>query len=360
MYFGAGTQRHEQAGPEHRGEATRSDAHTDLFISHLSALRYWRRDEGLGTSELVEGLSLDNATKSVRDCNRLLSAKMDTDAFPMHMSEGNPLYVLVGCKGARRYASTLVPRVWQGPVPANAFRRIGPHIYVSSPEFVFVQMASTLSIVELAQLGNELCGGYYLQRVSGFGEHTDKQPLTSRADLKRFALCVATARGAKKALRALRWVCDRCNSPMETNVLLMLCMPSRMGGWQLPLPAVNKPIEVGKRLARYVGGRLYAPDFMWEVHKAGKRAYVTAEYDSSEHHDDADDAQHTRIRRNDMKVMGYLVTSINASQVADANRFQLPARQIARDLGIYRRPLSPQRLLKQNQLIWQLRQEDFR
>ena len=327
----------------------------NLFVSHISALRYWRREEGLGTSEPAPIDSLADAVASTKDAKQLLAKKHDLPQTAAH-----PLHVLLPTKASRRYAKSLIPHVWRTELPADAFRQVAPHLFVSSPEFVFVQMASKLTLVELAQLGNELCGGYYLRQITGFGKHEQNKSLTTKAQLEDFVERVPKARGAKKALHALRWITNHCNSPMETNVLLMLCLPTRMGGWQLPIPKVNSSKKVGSRLARYVGSTEYTPDFLWEIKGNGKTIRVTAEYDSSEHHDEDNDAQHTRIRRNDMKAMGYLVTSINAKQVAEARLFQYPARQIARDLGIYRRALSDNSLGKQNDLISQLQRERFR
>lgn len=327
----------------------------NLYVSHLTALRYWRGEAGIAASSPARVRSIADAIASVKDAKSL-----EPTHYGLIMSDQSPLHALVCNRDHRRYAKSLKPNVWSADLPSNAFRRIAPHLYVSSPEFVFVQMASQLSVVELAQLGNELCGGYFLRSHTGFGERDGLRPITTRAKLEAFVASVGDVRGAKRARMALRWVCDHCNSPMETIALLMLCLPSRMGGWQLPLPKVNKPIAAGKRLARYVGGRYYTPDFLWEIEVDGKTIRITAEYDSSDHHDEDADAQHTRIRRNDMKALGYLVTSINASQMGGARSFEYPARQIARDLGIYRHPLSVARLRRQENLLALLRRESFR
>lgn len=327
----------------------------NVYVSHISALRYWRREEGLGKDPLAQVTTLADVASGVKEVKNA-----DPASHGIIFTSDNPLNVLVPNTPSRRFANALRPRVWSEAIPDGAFRMIAPNVYVSTPEFVFVQMASQLSLVELAQLGNELCGGYYLCATTGFDEHVGKKPLTSHAKLLSFVRSVPQARGAQKALRALRWVANHCNSPMETNTLLMLCLPSRMGGWQLRLPEVNKEMEASKRLARYVGGTTYIPDFTWEIKVGRKTIYVVGEYDSSECHDSDKDAQATRIRRNDMKSMGYLVTSINKSQMASAKQFEYPARQIARDLGVYRRALSEKQLKKQDALLQLLRRESYR
>ena len=196
-----------------------------LFVSHISALRYWRREEGLGDSVRARITSLNSAIGNVKDAKQL-----DPTTHGLIMGIEHPLNVLICRKEDRRYARSLKPRVWREGLPYNAFRRIAPNLYVSSPEFVFVQMSAQLSVVELAQLGNELCGGYFLLPRTGFSKHVNKKPLTTRTKLVNFVKSVPNARGAQKALNALRWVANHCNSPMETNSLLMLYLPGRTGG----------------------------------------------------------------------------------------------------------------------------------
>lgn len=276
------------------------------------------------------------------------------------MTDKHPLDVLVGEHEKRRYATEFRPHLWSTSIPRNAFLRIAPQVYVSSPEFVFVQLASLFSLVELAQIGNELCGGYYLLASSGFCQRPEKSSITTRRRLESFIARAPEARGAQKARRALAWVTDHCNSPMETNALLALCLPKRFRGWSLRMPVVNKSVDVGKRMERYVGGSKYTPDFLWERKVGDKILRIAGEYDSHEYHDEEGAAEHTRIRRNDMKSMGYLVTSINKSQMADANQLQYPARQIARDLGVYRPVPTEEFLQEQNELLGLLSREAFR
>ncbi len=327
----------------------------NLYISHMSALRYWRQQGGLGDSRRITIRSLSKAITSVKDA-RLLNPK----EIGLIMTENAPLDVLVGCKGERRYAKDFHPHTWQTELPSSSFCKIAPNLYVSSPEFVYVQLASQLSLVELAQLGNELCGGYYLLATSGYEKREQGKQLTTRYKLEKFVTQIGDVRGARKALRALRWVTDHCNSPMETNAMLALCLPTRMGGWSLRIPVVNKSVRASKRMQRYVDGAMYTPDFTWTREVDGKIIRITGEYDSHEFHDEESQAEYTRIRRNNMKTMGYLVTSINKSQMADAWKLQYPARQIARDLGLYRPVPDAKMLARQNNLLRLLSRESFR
>ena len=65
---------------------------------------------------------------------------------------------------------------------------------------------------------------------------------------------------------------------METNAMLALCLPTRMGGWSLKIPVVNKSVRASKRMQRYVDGAMYTPDFTWTREVDGKIIRITGEY----------------------------------------------------------------------------------
>lgn len=345
----------------------------NLYIGHMSALRYWR-----STNELL-ALTLKKHTARIRTLARSAnSAKQVKAAKPTDygflMDEEHPLDILVANQGSRRYSQKIKPHSLPSPVPYDAFYRVNDNILVSSPEFVYLQLASVLNEVELACVGNELCGTYNLRvaetlqkeaeqidygstgsassknskpssaktsptkkdkpdRTDGFDK---RLPLTTKAKLTSFVQRASEVRGAAKALRCLQWVADGCASPRETNTLLAMCLPRRLGGYWLPLPKVNPSIPTSSRLKEYVEKDEYKPDFLWEIEKDGERWKVAVEYDSSEWHDGDEDAQKTRIRRNDFETMGYLVTSINKMQLKDADLFERAVRQVIRDLGYWR------------------------
>ena len=302
-----------------------------LLVSHLSALRYWR-----SANDLEVAASAPARIRTTRGCvNNLKDALLiEPRSHGLIMNEDYPLEILVDSREARRPSKCLLPRVWSGDLPYGAMSRIADGIYVSSPEFVFLQLANLLDIVELARLGNELCGTYNLRMGEHFTQRSE--PLTTKARIAAFVSRAKGSHGVAKARKALQWVCDGSASPQETNVLLALCLPRRFGGYGLPLPQLNPEIEVAERLVAYVDGEVFRPDYLWERVRHGVRMRITAEYDSHEHHDTAGDAEATRIRRNSFKTMGILVTSINRSQLRDPEAFLRAARQIARDLGIWR------------------------
>ena len=328
-----------------------------LLVSHMSALRYWRSASALEI-ELTKPCRLRSARRGASGLRDVLEFRPKDEGFIM--SDDFPLDVLVLSNEARRRSGTIAPHQWSAGLAYGSFVRLrgDSDIYVSTPEFVFAQLANELNDVELARLGNELCGKYSLAAGSGFTERS--KSLTTKAKLSRYVNRMPESSAQQRALKALAWVADGCASPQETNLLLVLCLPTRLGGFGLPLPMVNPKLKVSKRLQKYVEGSMYKPDFAWRITVNGKRTVVTVEYDSHEHHDSEEAAEATRIRRNDFKTMGALVTSINRSQLEDARRLEVAVRQIMRDLGQYRKPLTTRQLYKTDDLLAQLAVETVR
>lgn len=293
---------------------------------------------------------MSGAVSSVKDVRKIAPAE-----YGFIMNDEYPLDVLVSSRDNRRPASSLQPHMWTSKFPRGSFRQVADDLFVSTPEFVYVQLAAFLDHVELSRLALELCGTYRLSRYEHFAGNCPQ--LSSATKLSNFAGRATGVRGSKKGLQALRWVADGSASPQETIMMLALCLPQRCGGYGLAVPELNPSIPVSSRMRPYVEGDVYSPDCLWKRKVSGHTIRVTAEYDSDECHGTPEDAERTRIRRNAFKTLGYLVTSINRLQMKTAFDFQYPARQIARDLGLYRRELGISDLSYRDDLLRQLRNE---
>lgn len=327
-----------------------------LIISHMSALRYWRASNEVQVAaskrKRCRVSSLTGSACSARDVKTI-----NPRVSGFIMSKECPLDMLVPSREKRPRSLYLRPHMWSSRLPHGSLRRIDDDILICSPEFVYLQLAATLDVVELARIGNELCGSYSLSYGEGFSERI---PLTSKKRLADFVNRSKELRGYRRAKRCLRWIADGSASPQETNILLAMCLPQKLGGYALPLPILNKEVRVGKRLSPYVKGNIYKPDYYWKVLRNGKWIKVTAEYDSEQEHNYGSKAEKTRIRRNDFKVMGYLVTSINKSQFASAAEFEIAVRQIARDLGLWRPESTITELFKHERLLDKLHTNEIR
>lgn len=129
-------------------------------------------------------------------------------------------------------------------------------------------------------------------------------------------------RGSKKATRALRYVLDGSASPMETLLVALLCLPSELGGYGLPLPRLNLVLDAGKVDSQ--GFRHRACDLSWLEYG------LAVEYDSATFHSGTKPIERGSKRLVTLGLMNLHVESLTKGQVFDAHEFDRAARLLAR------------------------------
>ena len=295
------------------------------LISHDTALAYWRLhfplDSSLGDPALFS------------EAEAFASRKEDVlGSVPEFILDPDrPADILVPNANFRRGSARVAPHVWSSSYPDGSFYKIG-EAYVSSPEFLFLQMASQLSIVQLAALGCELCGTYVLlpQGVKHPGS-LDELPkrassLSSLEALTAFVRAAKGSRGKSKALRALNYVVDGSRSPMETMTCLLLCLSPMLGGYGLPLPKMNEVIELDEEGRKIARRRHCEGDLCW---RAGK---LDIEYHGEVHvgklQMKSDVGRTLGIEHMDWKVI-----TVTSPQVLDIDQFEVVAKEAAKRLG---------------------------
>lgn len=150
---------------------------------------------------------------------------------------------------------------------------------VVSPETLFLQMASELSLIELVRLGYELCGAYSLSLIpidgSGQARFNRRMPLTYVDRIRRYLEGASHARSVKKARMALRFVVDGSASPKETQLCMLLVLPRRMGGYGLERPSFNHRVKAFDSLGYSAKAARIGCGLLW------RNAKVAVEYDGS-------------------------------------------------------------------------------
>ena len=271
-----------------------------------------------------------------------------------YMIPGRAIDVLVFDERSRRRSSRIACRVWQTQLPENAFFKTRG-VYVSSPEFMFLQMASELSIEQLIALGCELCGLYVLlpkgveHPGAAEGLPVRQSSLTSTSKIGSFLKKIGKAKGKDKALRALKYIVDGSRSPMETMVYMLLCLPAMLGGYGLPKPELNATILLDDE-ARIIARRKYCEgDLCWPS------ARLDIEY-HGDVHVGAAQMKSDVGRELGIEHMGWRVMTITSPQVLDPSQFEVVAKEAARRIGKrLRRPVLDA-VLRRNALRYELSQ----
>lgn len=291
------------------------------YLSHATALGYWRLhfplDSELGPAARVSGKEACCSRKA-----DVLGSIPEEFAIP-----GQPVDVLIFDDAYRRRSSCVACHAWQTKLPKGAFYK-ARGVYISSPEFVFLQMALKLPIEQLIALGCELCGQYVLLPENVTHPTTLDEmpkrlsPLTNVRKIAAFLKATGEAKGKEKAVRALKYVVDGSRSPMETMAYMLLCLPVMMGGYGLPKPELNATIPLddeAKTIAR-------------RSHCEGDLCWADARLDIEYHgevHVGAAQMKSDVGRELGIEHMGWRVITITSPQVFDADQFEVVAKEAA-------------------------------
>ena len=301
----------------------------NVYLQGLSALAYYRNG---GTATDVERCS--SAVRSMAEATSSLSAIVDTGIWRLGIGEPSvehPFEVLIRSKSQRARSKAVQARIWSTPLVTTAFRSARKNIYVSSPEFVFLQMATRLALPELVALGMELCGTYRRKvRVPhidsdevSFTTDYHQTALTNPKRLRGFLDSMRPAPGCEKALKALKYVLPNSASPMETAIYLLLCLPRRLGGYALPQPILNPPIAISKSGQKYTLRKSAKPDLFW------KEIRLDLEYNSEEFHEENQRAIDS-MRRKALEHMRVEVIELTYDELLSVELFHATALRIAR------------------------------
>ena len=291
-------------------------ANTSIYVSHSSALHYWRTNPPWYVLE-GEGRNI----RALRDC-----PGSDDQVRDLVLSEADfgerPIDVLVPV-GAPRFRSILRYHVQKAPIPPNSLYPLWNGIHVVSPTLCFVELCNTLSFAEALELGMELCGTYAL-RPDDLEEYATRDyKLMSTVSLCRRVRAWKDIHGLVQARKVSRYLVDGCASPMETKLYLLLCLPQKYGGYNISRPEINAKIELSEEQRLIFRQESVKPDFLWRDYN------LIVEYDG-EYHNDPDQIAKDAKRRVLLETMGYTVVTVKKQQVYDPLIFDEFATMIAK------------------------------
>lgn len=305
-----------------------------IFIGYRSSFEYWLTNDPPPSHASSRACPL--AGKRV---NAHILPSLNLPRFGI---VEQPVHVIVANANDRSQAKGLTCHVWTGMDISGSFIKLDKELYISCPEQSFVQMASELSLIDLVRFGYELCGTYaYLQETcAGFRK---RAPLTTVRSLAKHVAKMRGLHGAKKAIRALRFVADGSASPMETTLTMSLCLSRMLGGYGLNLPELNARIEAHSKAL--VSRNYFACDLYWRKYR------VAVEYDSAEQHSGAEARSRDSSRRSSLLAQNITVISVTTSQFFDARRLDEAARAVAKLTG---------KNLPENDTGWMMKRHELR
>ncbi len=303
----------------------------NVFVSHISALQFW--DARWQASVLPTTRAVPKATPPQ------LSPQIKHEL--QYSGVSLPIHTVVPTQTARSQSASVRSHLWAASQHRGLYVDAGG-FYVSTPEAIFFQLASELSMPELVMLGLRMCSGYILDpdEHCGFRKH---EPLTSVAELRKLAPRMRGTRGFDKARRALRYIADGSASPRESEVAALLCLPVSAGGYGLPTPQFNYEITVDLPDATMRQHHEHRKcDLFWPAARLG------LEYDSKQFHSEGWQKDSDAARRTSLELCGITIISARSEQVSDVWKFdelaQLVAKRLGRRLRSTRSDLAARRL----------------
>ena len=295
-----------------------------LPLDIATSLEFWRRIYSLHRAPTgARKLPQDDVALSSNDIEHLTPSWAT-----VHFLEkcGGALHTIGFQKTDRRKGKAREIHVYSRLPELPCFYLLDKHVYIASPELIFLVAASLLELPQLVALGDELCGTYSFDPDSKRGFRTRDVPLIAKEQLQKFLGNCANFPNIARARKALGFVVDNSASPMETALELLLTLPFRMGGYGLPQPIMNFEVPLSMRAQQIVKQEKCRADLCYIKQR------IDIEYDGVLDHSSSDDMQSDHARMNALMEEGYEVIVVTKRQFDDVFAFEAIVLMVARKL----------------------------
>lgn len=235
----------------------------------------------------------------------------------LHIVESAPAHITVTERSARFRIESKKFHSCGLALPAGAVAtRDGSA--VSSPELLFLELASKLGIHHLILLGLQLCS-----YPPGF----PSKAITTKQKLEAFLAKTPGHRGHRKALRAVKYVENGSASIMESTAYMILTLPHALGGYGLNGAVFNHEIKLRAEAQIRLGqSRCYADLYY-------KQAKLAVEYESFTHHSSPSEQGKDVLRSAILERQGVDVMHLSTIQLYDEESCRDFACNLAARLG---------------------------
>ena len=308
-----------------------------LYISHSSALTYWRTNPPW---YVLEGGDRD--IRSLRNCARTVD---EFRSFGVSESDFgcDPIDILVPGSNPPRCPDRFKPHKQYKQLPRHALYPLWDGVFVVSPELCFVQICQSLTFIEALELGMELCGTYALRPGGREGMAQRDYPLIDAEVLRRHLQLWQGLNGLPLARKVSKYLATGSASPMETKLYLLLCLPLQYGGYNLGRPELNPEMDLNQAEMEILRNTKVKPDMLW------RQNHLIVEYDGRQHEEEWQ-SKHDALRITILEGKGYTVRRIKRHQLYNPLAFESFASSTAALLGVRRRPATLKHQLAREEL----------
>lgn len=199
-------------------------------------------------------------------------------------------------------------------------------ILIASPELCFLQAATRCTFYELVKLGFDLCCMYAPDETAE-KHHLRRAVAVNTSLLNGFLSHASGIYGAVEARKALKYVRDRSNSPMETRLAMMEILPFSYGGFAIDGQQLNADVILSDAAAAIFGRRRCSCDTLWPTQK------VALEYDSNQYHLTADQHDWDKRKSSALAMDGYKLLTVTAHMVSSRTEIEKTFLSLRKMLG---------------------------
>lgn len=304
------------------------------------------------------------------------------DLPAVYSTTKTPIHVLTANRNRCHCSSALVPHLWSGELPSEAFWEDEElDITYASPLFTLLTMAPSVSVTHLAMAAFELCGAFSIHRPSqNMQPHLDRlsnqrlawsgnwrqvhdaqgrptslwrrDPLIELDALHAFVKKTEGMRGHKKLAQAAQMITGVAYSPLEVQASMRLGAPRTQGGEGFGSFTNNQRINLTRKATRLAGQSTCYADIFFEGSE-GHRA-IDIECHGHMIHDGGEKGGLDANRTLALQSMGIEVMLLTGEQLYNQQRFNAFADYLARTLGIRRRPKTAAMQRKEHELCGDL------
>lgn len=175
-------------------------------------------------------------------------------------------------------------------------------IMVASPELLFLELASKLSIYRLILLGLQLCS-----HPPGI----PTEAVTTKQKLNTFLAKTPGHKGHRKALRAVKYIENSSASIMESVAYMILTLPHSLGGYGLNGAVFNYEIKLKSEARMRLGQKRCFTDMYY------KQSKLAVEYESFAFHNSPLEQGKDVIRSAVLERQGIDVMHLSTIQLYD-------------------------------------------
>ncbi|MCQ2511916.1 MAG: hypothetical protein MJ092_00795 [Lachnospiraceae bacterium] len=279
----------------------------EIFLIGVSALEYW-----LNGTDKYYYLSYDKITPKPN----FIFKKIEKIAKNLAKEYGLslPIQCMAAQHSCRRNNTAFRISPFINHLPESSFVRLNDradnlNVFVACPELAFIQAARYFSLPVTVLLGCMLCAMYVCEKSYPLGQ-VDRIPITNKKKILQYLKKAEGIHGIKRARRAVTYISDNCNSPMEVSLATIAALPISEGGYAMKPFQMNETIQLKKKGALLLGREECRCDMAWVDER------LVVEYESNLIHIDKNQHIYDNRRLTSITSSGYCVVKITSKNVA--------------------------------------------